>query len=219
MNKQANPTVALAGALPPGSNTQQVTAMLARIQNLGDKHEISEVCDRQKLRTTIRQLLDEKYDQLDQAWKQNFIVGSKVMVKWTGETKKPSWPAEVTVVSKDGFQVRWTTASKMPTSQTVGGSYHVCAHRSAKNLYRCARRHLESHVETTTCHLHMSTFRFTWIRSASPPSRKSVYLKRRKRLASEIDLLLQGKLSTDSRIEMEMQLALKKGANYVRDKI
>ena len=66
-NKQVNPTVTLAGALPPGSNTQQVTAMLARIQNLGDKHEISEVCARQKLRTMIQQLLDEKYDQIDQA--------------------------------------------------------------------------------------------------------------------------------------------------------
>ena len=95
-NKQTNSSVILAGALTAGSNTQQVTAMLTRIQNLGDKHEISEVRARQKRRNMIQQLLVENYDQLDQTWRQKFVVGSKVMVKWTGESNKPSWPAEVT---------------------------------------------------------------------------------------------------------------------------
>ena len=78
-NKQANPAATLSTALPAGSKTQQVTAMPIRVPILGDKNETSEVCAQQKRRSMHQQLLDEKYNQLDQTWNQNFIVGSKVV--------------------------------------------------------------------------------------------------------------------------------------------
>ena len=69
-------------------------------------------------------------------WNQDFKVGQYVLVKFTGETNKPTWPAQLVAKHDDRLQVMWTQKHKMPSGQKLGDLYSVCTHRVPANAYR-----------------------------------------------------------------------------------
>ena len=75
-------------------------------------------------------------DTATRRWNQDFKVGQSVLVKFTGETIKPTWPAQLVAKHEDRFQVMWTQKNKIPRGQQLGGLYSVCAHRAPANAYR-----------------------------------------------------------------------------------
>ena len=124
-----------AGSVPAGTPTQQVTALCERISDITDEVKIKQLQEKKVKRSQIKVMLKEKYEQLDRLWQQHFCVGSKVLVRYTGE-KRVSWPARVTNMTIDGFQVAFTDSSKLSTGRKVGGSYFVSNHRAPSNLFR-----------------------------------------------------------------------------------
>ena len=130
-------------------------------------------------------------------WNQDFKVGAPVLVKFTGETKKPTWPAQLVAVRDGGFEVKWTQPNKLPDGQKLGGTYFVSSHRAPANAYRqaSAYTHITAHTYTyINTHIHCLSHRYTWIRSSVPPSRKKTNIKKRTELAREVTGLLSGKL-------------------------
>ena len=125
----------LAASVPAGTPTQQVTAFCERIADISDAEKIKQLQEKKAKRSQIKIMLKEKYEQLDRLWRQRFSVGSKVLVRYTGE-KRISWPACVTNVLNDGFQVKFTASSKLPAGRKLGGSYFVNNHRAPSDLFR-----------------------------------------------------------------------------------
>ena len=123
--------------MPTGTPTQQVTTLLERVQSLREHSQMREIQERKARRLHIKKLLSNKYRELDRAWSQDFQIGSRVMVKFIGETNRPSWQAQVTArLGDDGFQVKWTQADKLPPKQKIGMPYRVSSHRAPTQQYR-----------------------------------------------------------------------------------
>ena len=121
--------------MPDGTAAQQVNKLFERVQNLSDHSVMSQIRERKQRRLHIKELLSKKIRELDLTWEQVFHVGSDVLVKFTGETNRPTWPAQVTAIHDGGFQVKWTQTTKMPRNQKIGMLYNVPATRE-KHLYR-----------------------------------------------------------------------------------
>ena len=132
-------TIALSQATAStGTPTQQFTQLYNRVQDLGEHIQIKAIQERKLRRSQITNLLPKKYTELDVLWNQNFCVGDAVLVKFTGESKRPTWPAEVVEILSAEFVVRWTSKDNLPPGQTMKDKYCVNDHRMATNYYRRA---------------------------------------------------------------------------------
>ena len=73
-----------------GTPAQNVTKLYDKIQDLGEQLEIQCIKERKARREQIKKLLSKAYSELDRLWLQDFEVDSRVLVKFTGETCKPT---------------------------------------------------------------------------------------------------------------------------------
>ena len=84
------------------------------------QRDLEKIHERRKKRKYFHEQIPKHLKELDKWLKQDFQVGSKVHVKYRGDTMKPSWPAELIAINQDSFKVKWNNVMKVPPGERVG---------------------------------------------------------------------------------------------------